>query len=123
MLQRIVAICKPFHSKWVRSAETTLNIYSHITDTMRLQTAVKIDREIRDVGEPMSELRNEASQTISSEFDGFVEPYKLKIRKSGTGCVTMINERLYEGWYSSKINGKRMARNVYVKQEKSAKKS
>ncbi|MBQ2866321.1 MAG: hypothetical protein IJE90_07400 [Clostridia bacterium] len=28
------------------SAETTLNIYSHITDTMQLQAAVKIDREI-----------------------------------------------------------------------------
>ena len=64
---------------------------------MRLQTAVKIDHEIGDVGEPMSELRNEPSQTISSEFDGFVESYKLKTRKSGTGCVTMINERLYEG--------------------------
>ena len=28
------------------SAETTLNIYSHITDTMQRQAAVKIDREI-----------------------------------------------------------------------------
>ena len=28
------------------SSETTLNIYSHITDTMQQQAAVKIDREI-----------------------------------------------------------------------------
>ncbi len=28
------------------SAETTLNIYSHITDTMRVQASVKIDRKI-----------------------------------------------------------------------------
>ena len=28
------------------SAATTLNIYSHITDTMRLQASVKIDRKI-----------------------------------------------------------------------------
>jgi hypothetical protein len=27
----------------------------------------------------------------------------------------MINEHLYEGRYSPKINGKRMARNVYAK--------
>ena len=97
------------------SAETTLNIYSHITDTMRLQAAVKIDREIGGVDEPMPESKNEPSQTVSSEIDGFVEPYKPKIRKSGTGCITMINEHLYEGRYSPKINGKRMARNVYAK--------
>ena len=97
------------------SAETTLNIYSHITDTMRVQAAAKIDRKIGGVGELMPESKNEPSQTLSSEFDGFVEPYKPKIRKSGTGCVTMINEHLYEGRYSPKINGKRMARNVYAK--------
>ena len=97
------------------SAETTLNIYSHITDTMRLQAAVKIDREIGGVDEPMPESKHEPSQTISSEIDGFVELYKPRIRKSGTGCITMINEHLYEGRYSPKINGKRMAKNVYAK--------
>ena len=97
------------------SAETTLNIYSHITDTMRLQAAVKIDREIGGVDESIPESKNEPPQTVSGEIDGFVEPYKPKIRKSGTGCVTMINEHLYEGRYSPKINGKRMARNVYAK--------
>ena len=97
------------------SAETTLNIYSHITDTMRLQAAVKIDREIGGKNAEMPESKSEPSQTVSSEIDGFVEPYKPKIRKSGTGCITMINEHLYEGRYSPKINGKRMARNVYAK--------
>ena len=82
---------------------------------MRLQAAVKIDREIGGVDEPIPESKNEPSQTVSSEFDGFVEPYKPKIRKSGTGWVTMINEHLYEGRYSPKINGKRMAKNVYAK--------
>ena len=61
------------------------------------------------------ESKNEPSQTVLSEIDDFVEPYKPKIRKSGTGCVTMINEHLYEGRYSPKVNGKRMARNVYAK--------
>ena len=97
------------------SAETTLNIYSHITDTMRLQAAAKIDREIGGVNATVSVSNNEPTQTKTNDFDGFFEPYKPKIRKSGTGCITMINEHLYEGRYSPKVNGKRMARNVYAK--------
>ncbi len=37
------------------SAETTLNIYSHITDTMKQQAAVKIDREIGGTDAQMPE--------------------------------------------------------------------
>lgn len=58
--------------------------------------------------------KNEPPQTVC-EIGGDVKPYKPKIRKSGTGCITMINEHLYEGRYSPKINGKTMARNVYAK--------
>ena len=100
------------------SAETTLNIYSHITDTMRQQAAVRIDREIGGTnaempevpppkvsGEPISE---NATQTV-------FEPYKPKIRKSGTGCVTMINDHLYEGRFTPRVNGKRISKNVYAK--------
>lgn len=97
------------------STETTLNIYSHITDKMQLQAALKIDREIGGTNATIPELKNEPPQTVSSEFDSFVEPYKPKIRKAGTGCITMINENLYEGRYSPKVNGKRIARNVYAK--------
>ena len=42
------------------------------------------------------------------------EPYKGKIRKPGTGCVTMINDRLYEGRFSPRVNGKRIAKNIYA---------
>lgn len=42
------------------------------------------------------------------------EPYKGKIRKPGTGCVTMINDHLYEGRFSPRVNGKRIARNIYA---------
>lgn len=34
--------------------------------------------------------------------------------KSGTGCISKINDNLFEGRYSPKVNGKRMARNVYA---------
>ena len=46
------------------SAETTLNIYSHITDTMQKQAAVKIDREIggTDAQMPEPELPKASEQ-------------------------------------------------------------
>jgi len=46
-----------------------------------------------------------------------VQPYKGKIRKPGTGCVTQLGDHLWEGRYSPKANGKRMARNVYAHTE------
>ena len=49
--------------------------------------------------------------TLEKEF----EPYKGKIRKSGTGCVTMINDHLYEGRFTPRVNGKRISKNVYAK--------
>ena len=45
----------------------------------------------------------------------FFEPYRPKIRKSGTGCVTMINDHLYEGRFTSRVNGKRIFKNIYAK--------
>ena len=42
-------------------------------------------------------------------------PYKPKVRGPGTGCVTMINDHLYEGRFSPRVNGKRIARNIYAK--------
>ena len=57
----------------------------------------------------MDELHPEnATQTV-------FEPYKPKIRKSGTGCVTMINDHLYEGRFTpTNANGKRISRNIYA---------
>ena len=100
------------------SAETTLNIYSHITDTMQQQAAVRIDREIGGTNAEMPEppppkvsdepITENATETV-------FEPYKPKIRKSGTGCVTMINDHLYEGRFTPRVNGKRISKNVYAK--------
>ncbi len=45
-----------------------------------------------------------------------IEPYKPKIRKSGTGCVTLINDHLYEGRFTpTNAYGKREAHNIYAK--------
>ena len=100
------------------SAETTLNIYSHITDTMQQQAAARIDREIAGANTPIPEP-TATDKTSDSEADAQptepkFEPYKGKIRKPGTGCVTMINDHLYEGRFSPRVNGKRIAKNIYA---------
>ncbi len=97
------------------SSETTLNIYSHITDTMREQAAAKIDRKIGGTDAPIPESKPVTAPTPNKAVNENFEPYKPKYRKPGTGCVTMINDHLYEGRYTPNVNGKRISRNVYAK--------
>ncbi len=98
------------------SAETTLNIYSHITDTMRAQASVKIDRKIGGTDAPMPEAKDEPRTAQTSAVDENFEPYTPKIRKSGTGCVYQINDTLWEGsFYPRMPDGKRKKFNVYAK--------
>ena len=95
------------------SSSTTLDIYSHITDTMQRQAAVHIDRKIGGTDARMPTMkREERKDTSPVEFT----PYKPKIRKPGTGCVTMINDHLYEGRYTpTNAYGKRESHNIYAK--------
>lgn len=96
------------------STATTLNVYSHVTDEMRKIAAAKIDRGI---------AKSEISQNIDAAprkpAPSTFRPYKGQRRKPGTGCVSQINENLWEGRYSPKLpNGDRLARNVYAHSEK-----
>ena len=80
---------------------------------MQRQAAAKIDRQIggTDAEIPTVEERSRVD-TTPPDF----EPYKPKCRKSGTGCVTMINDHLFEGRYSPRnAYGKREAHNIYAK--------
>ena len=98
------------------SSETTLNIYSHVTDTMRAQAAVKIDREIGGTNAEMPEAKDEPRQPQTSEIEENFEPWKPKVRKSGTGSVYQINDHLWEGSYFPRLpNGSRKKFNVYAK--------
>ena len=99
------------------SAETTLNIYSHITDNMRRQAAVRIDRGIGGTDAPMPEIEPckpscaATDATVQKEF----VPYTGKIRKSGTGCIYQVSERLWEGSFSPRMpDGKRKKFNIYA---------
>ena len=97
------------------SSETTLNIYSHVTDTMRVQASVKIDREIGGTSAKMPEFEEKEPEVESTPTNEKFEPSKPKHRKNGTGCITMINDHLYEGRYTPCLNGKRISKNVYAK--------
>ena len=92
------------------SSATTLNVYAHMTDEMRQKAADCIDRGIAGV-EPSS--KHAESKPGSSTF----QAVKGKYRKPGTGCVTQINDHLWEGRCSPKVNGKRIARNIYAATE------
>ena len=100
------------------SAATTLDIYTHITDDMRLTAAANIDRGIgkvapqEDDSEPGWETAPaQAEKPRMTDF----KPYVGRKRRSGTGCVSEINDHLFEGRYSPKWpDGKKHARNVYA---------
>lgn len=94
------------------SSSTTLNIYAHVTDEMQRTAAAKIDQGIGKAT-PLVEQGIIPSKPAPSTF----QPYKGQRRKPGTGCVSQINDHLWEGRYSPIVNGKRMARNIYASTE------
>ena len=99
----------------VKSA-TTLNVYSHVTDQMRIQAAEKIDAGIGGCEARDADL----SRLPSQEGNGRparkpFEPYKGSRRKPGTGCLHQINDHLWEGKYAPRgPDGKRIHKNVYA---------
>ena len=74
------------------SAATTLDIYTHVTGDMQSEAAAKIDRGLGN--EVDEEVQEHSSQT--SDF----QPVLGRKRKSGSGCITQINDHLFEGRYS-----------------------
>ena len=92
------------------SSATTLDIYSHVTDTMQKQAAVKIDHQIGKTDAPMP-TEEEKPRAKPSTF----QPTQLKHRKPGTGGTYQLNDHLWEGKYSPRdAHGKRISRNVYA---------
>ena len=99
------------------SVETTLNIYSHVTDEMQKSAAQKIDQTIgvvTGVQATCEENAAETEQCTNKEESAKFEPYKGVRRKPGTGCISQISETTWEGRYSPRVNGKKITRNVYA---------
>lgn len=90
------------------SVSTTLNVYTHVTDTMRHQAAAAIDRAITKTDTPVTPPYQ---PTPSEPF----HPYKLTRRKPGTGCITQVSPNCYEGKYTPRLpNGARFIKSVYA---------
>jgi len=104
------------------SAATTLDIYSHMTDTMQMQAAVSIDRKIGGTNAQMPVVEQTPEETAKPPVNApcaptepHPEPVPRKIRKSGTGCLYQINDNLWEGSFFPRLpNGKRKKFNVYA---------
>ena len=75
------------------SAVTTLDIYTHITGDMLSEAAAKIDRGL---GNEVAEESPEAEQNPLTDF----QPVRRRTRKPGTGCISELNDHLFEGRYS-----------------------
>ena len=103
------------------SAKTTLNIYTHVTGAMQKTAAAKIDKGIGKCAPKKASSSQDGglpTQTDETRQRAAFEPYKGKYRKSGTGCVTQINDHLWEGKYSPKWpDGKKHSRNIYASTE------
>ncbi len=100
------------------SAATTLDVYSHVSDTMKVQAAVSIDRKIGGTNAQMPEPEKVSEVNEKTPQMPKFEPQKRKMRKRGTGCVTKISENCFEGKYSpNNAYGKRISRNVYAPTE------
>ena len=81
---------------------------------MQKQAAAKIDSHMgHGTGEdPRLHRDTEKKKQMSSTY----QPYLGKIRKPGTGCISQINDHLFEGKYAPKnAEGKREYHNVYAK--------
>ena len=90
------------------SAVTTLDIYTHITSDMQRAAAASIDRSIGKM-EPQEEAEPEQKGIVD------FQPYVGKKRKPGTGCVSELNDHLFEGRYSPIWpDGTQHSRNVYA---------
>ena len=97
---------------WLTKSAVQGNAY--VTDEMRKIAAAKIDRGIAK-SESLQDIDIAPRKPAPSTF----LPHKGQRRKPGTGCVSQINENLWEGRYSPKLpNDDRLARNIYAHSEK-----
>ena len=82
------------------------------SEEMKKEAAEKINARFnKDTNGSEETITEEQEKPPQAKF----EPKKGKMRKPGTGCISKINDHIYEGRYSPKdAYGKRMARNIYA---------
>lgn len=82
------------------SAATTMDIYTHITDDMQRTAAANIDRGIGKAepqeGDSRAGQGSAPTQDKKPRMTDF-KPFLPTRRRAGTGCISQINDHLYEG--------------------------
>lgn len=97
------------------SSETTLNIYTHITDNMQRSAADKIERGFGRNEGTLGGDGQTSDQAPETPVRAKFEPKQPKIRRPGTGCLFQISPKKWEGSYSPKLpNGKRKKFIIYA---------
>ena len=92
------------------TSDTTLDVYSHVTDTMQKEAARSIDVGIGKA-EPSEEVEAPERKKMPKPKFKANENYK---RKNGKGGICQINDHLWEGRYNHLWpDGKRHALSVY----------
>ena len=83
---------------------------------MQRSAANKIEQGFGRNEGRLSEDKQTPDQTAKTPQTAKFEPKQPKIRRPGTGCITEINDHLFEGRYSPKnAYGKRTPKNIYAK--------
>ena len=113
-----------FNKNPVHGNKLADNIIIKIHGTLHLATEMAIEKNLiaknPTEGTTVPKKKKKDLKVLNdSELDKLMqakfEPKKGKMRKPGTGCISKINDHLYEGRYSPKdAYGKRMARNIYA---------
>lgn len=102
------------------SVETTLDVYSHITDEGMANAAKTIEKTMGSAvgsqsaskGKKHDKSEDAPAEKAPTPMVAF-EPYKGKKRKPGTGYVKQLSARCWQGRYTPTINGTRISHNVY----------
>lgn len=100
------------------SVETTLDVYSHVTEEMQRTAAQKLEKTVGAVTNVQALYGDKGATdayTPPKPPRAEYKPYTGKIRRPGTGYIKQLSPNCWQGRYSPKINGKRIARNVYGK--------
>ena len=93
------------------SSAVSLNVYAHTTTKMQQEAAVTIDRRI---SKSKTLLFVPGNMTVAPPKQQFT-PKKSARRKSGTGCISELNDHLYEGKFSiTWIDGKKRTVTTYA---------
>lgn len=93
------------------SSTVSLDVYAHTTTKMQQEAAVTIDRRISKSRALMFTPGNIEPPPEREPFT----PKSGKYRKPGTGCISELNDHLFEGRYTPIwIDGKKRSFNTYA---------